>query len=393
MIYRIVNEARMNQVKELWDYCFEKKDEPFFQYYFQSYCGKDNMVVGGFEEINNWEHLRSMLHINPYMLKIRGQEQLLPYLVGIAVSPEVRGQHQMEPLLQTTFDVLRSQNFSFVMLMPIFAGIYLPYDFAYVCYRHEYDIPLTSLPQIEAGKEYFVERVPLEKTILAPLYEEFMHGRNGVVRTDFQWNKLLAVHALENVCCATASVDGIHKGYMLYRIADGCFTILELVTTDYGARSRLLQYVAGHRSEARRVKWLAEAENTFYLNFVDQSLTGNLYPFMMARCIDARSALEQFPISDAELCGEITVLLTDKLIPLNNHLLKIKAEGGALSVATTAEQEDFAMDMGTFSQLYFGTFTVETLVASGRIRCASSQKTNFLQRLFPLCKNFINEYF
>ena len=34
MIFRVVNEERMPQVAELWDYCFEKREEPFFKYYF-----------------------------------------------------------------------------------------------------------------------------------------------------------------------------------------------------------------------------------------------------------------------------------------------------------------------------------------------------------------------
>ena len=50
MIYRVVNAERMPQVEELWDYCFEKRQEPFFQYYFNEYVGKKNMVIGGFEK-------------------------------------------------------------------------------------------------------------------------------------------------------------------------------------------------------------------------------------------------------------------------------------------------------------------------------------------------------
>ena len=51
MIYRVVNEERLPQVAELWDYCFEKRQEPFFQYYFGEYVGKNNMVIGGFERV------------------------------------------------------------------------------------------------------------------------------------------------------------------------------------------------------------------------------------------------------------------------------------------------------------------------------------------------------
>ena len=124
MIYRMVNEERMPQVEDLWDYCFEHKDEPFFQYYFNEYCGKDNMVIGAFEEIGDTEKLRSMLHINPYMLNIRGVKQIAPYIVGVATAPEARGQHLFRPLLETALEVLRAQNMTFVTLMPIYAGIY-----------------------------------------------------------------------------------------------------------------------------------------------------------------------------------------------------------------------------------------------------------------------------
>ena len=153
MIYRVLSKERMYQAEELWDYCFEKKTEPFFQYYFEQYCGKDNMVIGGFDKVGEEETLRTMLHVNPYMLHLRGQEMLVPYLVGIATAPEARGQHLLRPLLETAFEVLRSQGFPFVTLMPISAGIYLPYEFAYCYYRHEYKMPLAKLRIAEIGEE------------------------------------------------------------------------------------------------------------------------------------------------------------------------------------------------------------------------------------------------
>ena len=84
MTYRVVNEARMPQVMDLWDYCFEKKDDPFYQWYFSEYCGKNNMVIGGFDE---QDKLQNMLHLNPYMLNLRGTQQLTPYIVGVATAP------------------------------------------------------------------------------------------------------------------------------------------------------------------------------------------------------------------------------------------------------------------------------------------------------------------
>ena len=173
MIYRVVNAERMPQVEELWDYCFEKRQEPFFQYYFNEYVGKNNMVIGGFEKFGpadaegkQREKLRTMVHVNPYMLRIRGEEQLTPYLVGVATAPEARGQHAFGPLLATTFEVLRSEGFTFATLMPIYAGIYLPYEFAYCYYGLQYKMKLADLGRELAqakGKELAVERMELSK--------------------------------------------------------------------------------------------------------------------------------------------------------------------------------------------------------------------------------------
>ena len=90
---RIVTETELPQVMALWDYCFEKKDEPFYQWYFQEYCLQHNLVVGGFSEDDG--HLQNMMHLNPYSILLRGQEERVPYIVGVATDPADRGRHSV----------------------------------------------------------------------------------------------------------------------------------------------------------------------------------------------------------------------------------------------------------------------------------------------------------
>ncbi|MDY4920996.1 MAG: GNAT family N-acetyltransferase [Phascolarctobacterium sp.] len=410
MIYRVVNEERMDQVRELWDYCFEKQDTPFFQYYFNEYCGKNNMVIGGYSEAPKGvrEKLRTMVHINPYMLRIRGREQLVPYLVGVATAPEARGQHLVEPLFETTFEVLRSEGFTFATLMPIQAGIYLPYEFAYCYYRHGYELPLAELGRELAGaqgKELAVERLALRpdaealaaaEAVLATLYAQLTSRYNGVpLRTHFQWNKLLTVHALEGMQCAVVYRKEQPCGYMFYYIAEDCLTIHELMAVDFAARNRLLQYVAMHQSSAESVKWLATYDDSTYLGFANQKLTGTLEPFMMARCLDARKALLELTVSADMPAASVVLLLTDKLINRNNHLVKLQLGPGELNVKSTLDAEEIIMDMGAFTQLYFGAYNASELYAAGRIRvqAGAEEKLTLLDKLFPKCTNFINEYF
>ena len=406
MIFRVVNEERMPQVAELWDYCFEKREEPFFKYYFGEYVGKNNMVIGGFEKVGpadeegrQQEKLRTMVNVNPYMLRIRGQEQLAPYLVGVATAPEARGQHAFGPLLSTTFEVLRSEGFTFATLMPIYAGIYLPYEFAYCYYGLQYKMPLADLGRElgkAAGRDLAVERVALDKELLAPLYAKLTSQYNGVpLRTDFQWHKLLTVHGLEGMQCAIVYRAGEACGYMFYYISEGCFTVHELLTDGADARNRLLQYAAMHQSSAKEFSWLAPAWDKTYLGFADQSLSPQLRPFMMARCLDARKALGQLAVPEGAQSGSVVLLLTDKVLDRNNHLLKLTVDAGAVAVKSTIDVEEVTMDMGAFTQLYFGAFSAKELWEAGRLRvnAGAEAKLAFLDSLLPKRRNFINEYF
>ena len=40
MDFRIINDETLPKIMELWDYCFEKNDTPFFKWYFNEYCLK-----------------------------------------------------------------------------------------------------------------------------------------------------------------------------------------------------------------------------------------------------------------------------------------------------------------------------------------------------------------
>lgn len=393
MIYKVVPPDKMNQVENLWDYCFEKKDDPFFQYYFQEYCGKNNTVIGGFEEKDE-ECLINMVHVNPYSVRIRGKEQLTPYLVGVATAPEARGQHLFKPLLKATLEKLRSQEVSFVTLMPIFAGIYKPYEFAYYHFRHEYKMSLSVLAELGCNTcDVKLERSGLVSEKLAPIYATFTVNCSGVpVRDEFQWKKLLAVNAAENVQLVVASENEKTTGYMFYKITDGTFNVIELIYLTNDAKFALLNFAGQHKSDAENFVWLAPDWDKTYLNFKDQSITGSVAPFMMARCIDARRALLDIAPSK-KIVGEVNLLLTDNLVEENNHMLKLISDDGQLGVSSTKDAEDIAMGMAAFTQMFIGTFTATELAEAGLITVKNEEKLELLDKLFPKLRTFNNEYF
>ena len=393
---RIVTEAELPQVMALWDYCFEKQEDPFFQWYFQEYCLQHNLVLGGFSEEDG--HLQNMLHLNPYGILLRGQEERVPYIVGVATDPADRGHNLTKALLQSAFRLLRQKGCAFALLMPVYAGIYRKYDFAF-CYRkHVYEMPLEKLgvPAV-AGNLQVRHYSSYDSTLFEDVYAALADGYNGLpIRTDFQWGKLLTVHQLEKVQATVVYHGSEPRGYMFYQITeDKTFFIQELVALTPDAKRALLHYAAGHRSAADKLYWEAMEDDLTYLDFPDADRAGRVKPFMMARCFDAVQALNRYEIPEHCPNGQVTLLLQDDLIEENNSLVTLTAEDGKLYLEKGTDHADAAVSMGAFTQLYFGAYTFTQLVEAGQIRMRAYTPglLSFLDGLFPKCINYINEYY
>lgn len=438
MLYKVVDEEQMYQVENLWDYCFEKKDEPFFKYYFNEYCGFKNTVIGGFEQFDEDLSLQTMLHLNPYTLTIRGKEMVVPYVVGVATAPEARGQHLMGGLLKSSFKVLRKQGIDFVTLMPIYAGIYLPYEFSFCYFRQKYSWETGKLSllklglvakklsvmhldwvdseavakygELDLGQEQAYKEIAEQfgngeatarpklyhedvEQLLSYMYEEFTQGLNGVPkRTQEQWEKLLSVHALEGTKCAMVHLEGEPQGYMLYSIQNETFYIHEMLTKNSMVEQRLLKYADMHVSEAKRVEWLAPAWNKTYLSLRDASQAPQLVPFMMARCLNPKAALAKLT-AEQGLQGSVVLQIFDSLLEENEQTLSLQWSNGELKVEETNSKGDIILDAAAFTQLYFGAFTATELWEAGKLVCNDVSKLKALDELLPKTRNWINEYF
>lgn len=438
MLYKVVDEEQMYQVENLWDYCFEKKDEPFFKYYFNEYCGFKNTVIGGFEQFEEDLSLQTMLHLNPYTLTIRGKEMVVPYVVGVATAPEARGQHLMGGLMKSSFKVLSKQDIDFVTLMPIYAGIYMPYEFSFCYFRQKYswDTGKLSLPklgfvakklsvmhldwvdseavakygELDLGKEQAYREIAEQfgngedeartrlyhedvEQLLSYMYDEFTQGLNGVSkRTPEQWEKLLSVHALEGTKCAMVHLDGEPQGYMLYSIQNETFYIQEMLTKNSLVEQRLLKYADAHVSEAKKVEWLAQAWNKNYLSLQNASQAPQLVPFMMARCLNPKAALEKLAVEQG-IEGSVVLQIFDSLLEENEQTLALSWSKGELVVEEASGKGDIILDTGAFTQMYFGAFTATELWEAGKLVCNDASKLKALDELLPKTRNWINEYF
>lgn len=393
MDFRLINEETLPQAADLWDECFEKKDTPFHQWYFKDYCLKQNRILGGFQD----GRLATMLHLNPYVLQLRGRAWKVPYIVGVATDPVDRGSHVMGQLMETTFTMLRAMKVPFVILMPIFAGIYQPYGFSYTYLRKQYKLPLAQLDFAGSTLQGFTVKRgnPGEyQAEMAAIYAKAMESYHGyAIRDERVWNNTIVTAQQENFQAVILEEDGAPKAYALYNKEGMTIFIQEMLSVDAPSQIRLFQYFKGLAGTYTTLDYLAPEDDLTYLRLKDQSLAPQEKPFMMGRVLNAAQCLKALPYGPELVGRELVMGLKDEQIALNTMLVKLRFTDHGLELLNTVDDATVLMDEAAFTQLFFGAYSVNDLLKAGMIFVADKESKEVLEKLFPKENNFINEYF
>lgn len=104
MNIRFARENEKDNIREIWDYCFD--DGPkFTDYYFEDkYDNKNTIVV---EEENE---IVSSLQLNQYKLILNEKIYDTSYIVGVSTFPQVRGKGYMKNIMDFTLNELYKKS-------------------------------------------------------------------------------------------------------------------------------------------------------------------------------------------------------------------------------------------------------------------------------------------
>ncbi|MDR2005849.1 MAG: GNAT family N-acetyltransferase [Acidaminococcales bacterium] len=391
MLTRLLKKRELAQAGDLWDYCFEKREDPFFAWYFSSYCRAEN-VLGAF----TGGSLAGMIHLNPYTLLLNRRPIETPYFVGVAVAPQCRGRGVLRALLEAAFKLLRERGQPLAVLMPSAAGLYLPYGFAYCYQRLSYRLPLPEIGRVfpkTAGFDFAFAALP-DWPLFREVYDQFTRPFNGcAVRGEREWRAVLGEILYKGAGRAViAKSAGKVRGYMLYALQESVFRVVELAWLDGEAQAALFGFAGRHFSQCGHFAWLAPAHDLTCLRFSDSRYYPVALPFMMGRVLDPARAVAalELPMPEGEV---LRVKLSDGVIPENNGVFMMKARGCKAELSLAAGRPDVAMDIGVFAQLCFGAYAADDLWLSASIQVESARGLEILREVFPARKNYINEYF
>ncbi len=413
------------KIEELWRYSFNDTED-FINYYFKERYRSENTLV--YKD----EKLMAALQMNPYKINIEGQTDPVSYIIGISVFPQHRGRGLTTELLKSALMEEYKNGHSVSLLMPISTPLYTRYGYQNCIDLYSYNIDLSN---IELKKtDYKVRRLygtsEEEFKSLSEIYNKKTKEWDIFLDRDDEDFRQLYLEAKSESGEIFAVYDNKDNplGYMVFYpkfepLETGF--VRELIALDKKAMDCLFNIIKSHATQIKKVLIYQPENNPIaaYFNY-DNKIDIQLKPFMMARVVNAKKVIEKilkginacdfslFKFANTQDENNIYIDIEDSLIDKNNKIFRLNF--GKNNVAQQALNENSAsfiltvheksyksqipdesciisMDIGTFSQLYFGKHDMGIMVFNQKIKMKNCSH-DFFEILFPKKSSYINEY-
>lgn len=115
------------RTRKLWEDIFTEDTPQFLDYYYSVKTAENEIYV-----IEDGNEIVSMLHLNPYQMRIRDQIYQTHYIVAVATNERYRRRGLMALLLHYAMQVMKDRGEPFTFLMPASEAIYKPFGFEFI---------------------------------------------------------------------------------------------------------------------------------------------------------------------------------------------------------------------------------------------------------------------
>lgn len=308
------NNEIVNVCRKLWENNFDDSDE-YIRYYFEDRWK---------ESITFLYDNKSMLHLNPYNMKIFGKKEKIYYIVGVCTDKEERHKGYMDLILRNAFEKLYDKKAPFVYLMPASENIYIPYGF-----RGMYEV--TSFNAVK--KESDVSEADTGCRIIKfndlsdRMQEKLLKYASVKLSSHFEcfaerdisyfYHKNKEMEACFGSVLVLIKGETI-KGYAMY-ICEDEPEIVEIVVDDDHINifvEKLFEYSAVNGSDRKIIfdeSYFLKEQNHGFAFFISEKKVKKL---LMSRIIDIRSFIKMISLKDC--MEEYHIEIEDDIIKENN---------------------------------------------------------------------------
>lgn len=127
MTLRKLDKSEHDKTRQLWEDVFKEDTKAFLDYYYSVKTAENEIYV-----IEEDDKIVSMLHLNPYQMRIGEKLYQTHYIVAVATDEAYRKRGYMAQLLNHAMQVMAERKEPFTFLMPAAEAIYKPFGFQFV---------------------------------------------------------------------------------------------------------------------------------------------------------------------------------------------------------------------------------------------------------------------
>ena len=329
----------MTDSRKLWEEIFPEDSEAFLDHYDRVKSGRQWIQTDREDG-----KLISMIHWNPYRMRVRDREYETRYLVAVATRPEYRHQGRMARLLREGMRRYASEKMPFVWLMPADPAIYRPFDFRYVYEKSE-----GIWPQADGAIPGYLEVRPLPEEEYGAaaqfLMEELPRHFEIFTCRDIPYLQMLASEVASERgrlmgICEEGRLAGVFSWWTGERTEIREMVCRSDLTTGEG-REELIRAVGSSLGREKEIT----AVTTGWL--------GERKPIIMARLLRPDVILPQI---GAECPREITLRLRDAILPENDGVFRwtLTREGSRWEREPDGREPELALGIAELTEWVFG---------------------------------------
>lgn len=389
MNIRYAKDEDLNDIKDIWRYCF-RDEEGFFNYYFDNKYKPYNTII-----VEDEKEIISSLQLNQYKISLNNEIYDTSYVVGVSTFPQGRGKGYMKNLMSYTLNELYNKNQLVSILMPIDYRLYRSYGYEHCYDQIEYNLDINDLRNFKINGNFKKLKASHIKYLI-DIYSEFMSNNNGYIKRDelYYQNIFKEVESENGYIYANVDEDGNYKGYIMYFLNDNNMFIRELFYKDMNSLKSILKFVYNHNTQVKKVIINTPLnDKTRYIlpNLKNSEL--KIKPFMMGRIINFKGFIESIKLNYNKKLS-INIKVVDDFIDENNKVFKITLDEN-IKVYESDENPDVNIDINTLSQLAFSYIDIDEAMFMDLVKINSYNKCevmNTLKSIFNKKMNYINEY-
>ncbi len=230
------------KTRRLWKKIFTEDTSEFLEYYYSVKVNDNEIYV-----IEDGGEIVSMLHLNPYQMRVRDKIFKTHYIVAVATDERYRKRGLMRQLLNHTMQVMADRGEPFTFLMPADEAIYKPFGFEFIYEQKRGKIAGkkcqdTTLTITHACKE--------DCQAIADFANELLKEYDVVTWRDADYYKvILAEQVSENGGILVAKRDGRIEGIFCYA-KEAEFEIREPLFYDKAVLQHAIYHLTGNETDS-----------------------------------------------------------------------------------------------------------------------------------------------